>query len=68
MPGQQGTNTLAIVGLVASFFCGLAGIIMGVIARGQIKARGQKGDGLAIAAIVIGALNILFGVLYTLSS
>ena len=66
-PSQQGTNVLAIVGFIAAFFCGLAGIIMGIIARSQIKTRGQSGDGLAIAAIVIGSLNIVFGILYALS-
>jgi hypothetical protein len=63
----QTTNTLAIVALVASFLCGLAGIIMGVIARSQIKQRGQKGEGLAVAAIVVGSLNILLGIVIATS-
>ena len=59
---SQKTNTLAIVGFILSFLCGLAGIIMGIIARNQIKQRGEKGDGLAIAAIVIGIANMLLGI------
>jgi tetratricopeptide (TPR) repeat protein len=54
------TNSLAIAALVSSL-CGLlvcpaapAGAIMGHVARGQIRDRGEQGDGLAQAAIVIG--------------
>lgn len=61
-PATERTNTLAIIGLIAAFFCGLAGVVMGIIARSQIKQRGERGDGLAIAAIVVGALNILIGI------
>jgi hypothetical protein len=61
-PAQQGTNTLAIIGFVAAFLCGIAGIVMGIIAMNQIKQSGQKGQGLAIAAIAVGALNIVLSI------
>jgi hypothetical protein len=49
------TNVLAIVGMCASIFGvvssvfigGIAGIIMGHIARKQIRERGERGDGMA---------------------
>jgi tetratricopeptide (TPR) repeat protein len=54
------TNNLAIAALV----CALAGLpicvaapvgaILGHVARGQIRDRGERGDGIALAAIVIG--------------
>lgn len=38
----------------------LVPIVLGIIALSQIKSRGEKGKGLAIAAIVIHALTIAF--------
>lgn len=45
-----------------SIVCGipLVPIILGIIALSQIKSRGEKGKGLAIAAIVIHSLVIVF--------
>lgn len=62
------TNTLAIVGLVLSIIgCSVVGIILGFVAKNQIKQTGEGGDGIATAAIVVGfawiVLNILFFVL-----
>jgi hypothetical protein len=63
------TNTLAIVSLVSSivgwvFFPiigGLVGVITGHMARREIKnSQGmQSGDGLAIAGLIVGYLNLL---------
>ena len=47
------TNTMAIIALILAFFIPLFGIIFGIIALVQIKKSGEKGKGLAIAAIVI---------------
>lgn len=69
-------NVLAIVGMCASIFgvvssffiAGVAGIIMGHIARKQIRERGERGDGMALAALWVGYIGtilwILFWVLY----
>ncbi|OMC14715.1 DUF4190 domain-containing protein [Mycobacterium sp. SP-6446] len=72
-PPAVGTNGLAITSLVCSLFgwlCiigGILGIILGVLALGQIRQSGQGGRGLAIAGIVIGgivtALVIFAGIL-----
>ena len=62
------TNAWAIVSLVASILSwvglfglgGIVGVIAGVVARNQIKENPatQTGDGLALAGIILGAVNI----------
>ncbi|MFP3963681.1 DUF4190 domain-containing protein [Actinomadura fulvescens] len=60
--GATTTNGLAIASLVTGVFgCfGIISLILGAIALKQIKDRGQKGRGLAIAGIV---LSLLWGVI-----
>lgn len=53
----QRTNTLAVVSLVVAFFLGLVGIVLGIVALVQVKRSGQRGRGLAIAGIVVGAVQ-----------
>ncbi|WP_051366468.1 DUF4190 domain-containing protein [Hamadaea tsunoensis] len=60
VPGRP-TNGLAIGALITSIACfficlpaGIAGAIMGHVARRQIRERGEDGDGLALAAIILG--------------
>jgi hypothetical protein len=48
------TNGLAIAALILVFFFFPLGIILGHLARGQIKRTGEAGKGLATAALVIG--------------
>lgn len=54
------TNVLALVGFVAAFAAPPAGIILGAIALKQIKERGERGRGIAIADIWIGIAMCLF--------
>lgn len=56
----QPMNTLAIVAFIGSFFLGLAGIICGHIALGQIKRTGERGRGLALAGTIIGYVVTAF--------
>ena len=35
-----------------------AGLVMGLVARRQIRQTGEDGDGLALAAVVIGAVAV----------
>jgi hypothetical protein len=63
---QQPTNGLAggslacaIVGLMMPLLL-IPGVIMGHIARDQIRRGNQRGDGLAIAGLVIGYLGAAF--------
>lgn len=48
------TNPLAIAAFVSSFLIGVTGVILGFIALNQIKTTGERGRGLAIAALVVG--------------
>lgn len=47
-------NALAIAAFVSAFFIGVTGVILGFIAMHQIKTTGERGRGLAIAALVVG--------------
>ncbi|MCS7055986.1 MAG: DUF4190 domain-containing protein [Thermoflexales bacterium] len=72
------TNPWAIISLTFSIlgWCGLfgigglIGIITGIIARNEILTSygTQSGEGLAIAGIILGALNVAFVCLLTLCS
>jgi hypothetical protein len=62
------TNTLAIISLVAAFFCSPAGLACGIVALNQMKRTGEGGRGLAIAGIVISGLSLAFGVLVVLGA
>jgi hypothetical protein len=50
------TNTMAILSLVFAFVFAPAGIVLGVIARKQIRETGEEGDGLALAGIIVGSI------------
>jgi hypothetical protein len=60
-----GTNGMAIASLVCSLFGWLCvigpilGLIFGFMALGQIRQTGQRGRGMAIAGIVIGAIALV---------
>jgi hypothetical protein len=55
-------NPLAIVSFVGSFIIGLVGIICGAIALKQVKRTRERGRGFALAGIIIGATNLLLGI------
>ncbi|MGI8687258.1 MAG: DUF4190 domain-containing protein [Thermomicrobiales bacterium] len=59
---QAKMNTLALVGFILSFFISVVGLILSIIGLIQINgANGmQKGKGLAIAGIIIGAIGTIF--------
>ncbi|QDQ95606.1 DUF4190 domain-containing protein [Rhodococcus sp. WB9] len=68
-----GTNGLAIASLITSIVGGcfyglgsIVGIILGIIALGQIKQSGQEGRGLAIAGIAIGGAYVVGWILFFL--
>jgi hypothetical protein len=50
---QAGTNIMAILSLVFAFVFAPVGIVLGHIAKKQIKQTGEQGDGLATAGLVI---------------
>jgi hypothetical protein len=55
---RRQTNPMAIVALVLSCLGALApvGMVLGIVARGQIRRTGEQGDGLALAAIIVGGI------------
>jgi hypothetical protein len=55
-PWRRPTNGLAIGALVASLVFAPVGIVLGVMARKQIRQTGEEGDGLALAGIIIGSI------------
>ncbi|MBN2454052.1 DUF4190 domain-containing protein [Candidatus Woesearchaeota archaeon] len=52
-------KNLAIIALVLAFFFPLVGLIIGIVALVKINKEGGEGKGMAIAAIVIGAIMTL---------
>lgn len=57
-PPQWGrpTNTLAILSLVMAFVFAPAGLVLGIVARRQIRRTGEDGAGLALAGIIVGGV------------
>ncbi|MFC7275773.1 DUF4190 domain-containing protein [Paractinoplanes rhizophilus] len=51
------TNTMAILALVFAFVFPPAGLVLGFLARQQIQQRGEGGEGLAMAGLIIGAIG-----------
>jgi len=72
--GTAPNNQLAVGSLIAScvgLLCGLGsiiGIVLGFVAKNQIKQSGgtQGGDGLATAGIAIGIAGIVLSILWQL--
>jgi hypothetical protein len=53
-PVAPATNTMAILSLVFAFVFAPLAIVFGHMAKKQIKERGEGGDGLATAGLVLG--------------
>lgn len=71
----QGTNIMAILSLVFAFVFPPVGIVLGHIAKKQIRQTGEQGDGLATAGLVLSyiftgltALACCIGVIVALAS
>jgi hypothetical protein len=68
-PPAASTNSLAITSLVLSLcglLCGVTapiGAIVGHVARRQIRERGEGGDGLALAGIIVGWIVTALGLI-----
>jgi hypothetical protein len=58
------TNTMAILALVMAFVFAPAGLILGIVARKQIRETGEDGDGLALAGIIVGGIVTAIFVLF----
>ncbi|MDR2523994.1 MAG: DUF4190 domain-containing protein [Candidatus Nomurabacteria bacterium] len=62
MEKTKKTNTMAIVGFVLSFFSSVIGIVLSIVALGQIKKTGEGGKGLATAGIIIGSVSTVVAI------
>ena len=62
----RGTNVLAIAALVSIFVFTPAALVLGIIARNQIKQTGEEGDGMALAGIIVGGIAMALFVLFLL--
>jgi Domain of unknown function (DUF1707)/Domain of unknown function (DUF4190) len=64
---RRPVNSLATIALVCSLIPGFpaaAGIITGIVAHRQIRRTGERGAGMATAAILIGAFTLVAFLLY----
>jgi hypothetical protein len=68
----QGTSGQAIGAFVTSlvglplcwcFIPSIVGVILGIVAMNDTKRTGQDGHGLALAAVIIGAVTLVGGIL-----
>ncbi|CCH28223.1 DUF4190 domain-containing protein [Actinosynnema sp. NPDC047251] len=62
-PPPKRTNGMAIAALICAFVFAPAGIVLGIIARNQIKRTGEDGRGLATAGLVLGVVFTLLGLI-----
>lgn len=58
------TNTMAILSLVFAFVFAPVSIVLGHMARKQIRERGESGDGLALAGLILGYIFTTLMVLF----
>jgi hypothetical protein len=61
-PPSAGFNGFAIASFVCAFLCSILGLVFGFVALSQIKERNERGQGLAIAGIVISIVSIIIGI------
>lgn len=52
-------NVLAIIGFILSFIFPIVGLILCLIALGQIRGSGESGHGLAVAGIIISIISMV---------
>ena len=62
-PPPAQTNGMAIAALITAFLFSPAGIVLGIVARKQIRRTGEQGWGMATAGLVIGVVLTVLWVL-----
>ncbi len=45
---------------------GIPAIIMGHISRRQIRERGEQGDGMALAGLILGYIGVVLGIIFAI--
>ncbi|GAA0996295.1 DUF4190 domain-containing protein [Subtercola frigoramans] len=58
------TNTLAIVAFVLVFVVPVAGIVLGYVARSEIRKTKQGGHKLVVAALALGWIFVIFQLMF----
>jgi hypothetical protein len=69
VPHRRPVNSLAVAALICSLIPGFpaaAGVITALVARRQIRQTGERGEGIATAAFLIGMFSLVTFVLYML--
>jgi hypothetical protein len=61
-PQKTGLNPFALASVITAFFCWPLGLVLGFVAKAQLKTSGQTGHGLATAGIVIAVLNAVVSI------
>ena len=61
---KSGSNAIAIVGFILSFFFWIPGLICSIVGLKNAPQYGGKGKGLAIAGIVLSVLSGVFVIFY----
>lgn len=72
-PVPARTNGMAVASMICGiaswvilpFLASIVAIILGHIARGQVKRSGEQGGGMAMAGLVLGYVNIGLGIAFT---
>jgi hypothetical protein len=72
--GYAPTNSLAVASLVCGLvqflgfwvLTGIPAIIMGHISRRQIRERGEQGDGMALAGLILGYIGVVLGIIFAI--
>lgn len=59
-------SLLAVVAIALAFVAPIGGLVVGLIARRDVRLTSDRGDGIAFAAILIGATLTLFGIIVPL--
>jgi hypothetical protein len=62
VPRHQNTNTLAIAAFICALIPGplqVAAIVAALIARREIRRTGERGDGMAVASIIIAVVGFI---------
>ncbi|MEU5693699.1 DUF4190 domain-containing protein [Actinosynnema sp. NPDC020468] len=59
----RGTNGLAIASLILAFVFAPVGIVLGIMARNQIRRTGEDGMGLATAGMILSIVFTAIGII-----
>ncbi len=65
---ESWTNGFAIAGFICSFLFALVGLILSIVGLRQAEEHNGKGKGLAIAGIIIAAVNMALGFIISIAN